>query len=106
MPFVQQRDDPLSAVVNVRMTVAEKTEMKEAADLAGLSVSEYVRRRALGRAVIAHADAAIIKELRRLGGLVKHLHNESHGAYDRQTAAVLTELQRAIQVLSYDRQKD
>ena len=106
MPFIQQRDDPLSAVVNVRMTLAEKAELKDAADLAGLSVSEYVRRRALGRVVIAHADAAIIKELRRLGGLVKHLHNESHGAYDRQTAAVLVELQRAIQVLSHDRQKD
>ena len=106
MPFVQQRDDPLAAVVNVRMTVVEKAELKDTADIAGLSVSEYVRRRALGRAVIAHADAAIIKELRRLGGLVKHLHNESNGVYDRQTAGVLVELQRAIQVLSNDRQKD
>ena len=43
-------DDRLSAVVNVRLTAAEKAGLKEAADLAGLSVSEYVRRRALSDA--------------------------------------------------------
>lgn len=92
--------DRLSAVVNVRLTTAEKTGLKEAADLAGLSVSEYVRRRALGRAVLAQADAVTIKELRRLGGLVKHLHNETGGIYSRETAAALVALRGYIEQLA------
>ena len=92
--------DRLSAVVNVRLTTAEKAALKEAADLAGLSVSEYVRRRALGRAVLAQADAVTIKELRRLGGLVKHLHNETGGVYSRETAAALVALRGYIEQLA------
>jgi len=95
--------DRLSAVVNVRLTTAEKAGLKETADLAGLSVSEYVRRRALGRAVLAQADAVTIKELRRLGGLVKHLHNETGGVYSRETAAALVALRGYIEQLAQGR---
>ena len=93
-------DDRLSAVVNVRLTAAEKARLKDDADLAGLSVSEYVRRRSLGRPIIAQADAVTIKELRRLGGLVKHLHNESGGTYSRETAAALVALRGYIEQLA------
>ena len=93
-------DDRLSAVVNVRLTAAEKARLKDDADLAGLSVSEFVRRRSLGRPIIAQADAVTIKELRRLGGLVKHLHNESGGTYSRETAAALVALRGYIEQLA------
>jgi uncharacterized protein (DUF1778 family) len=93
-------DDRLSAVVNVRLTVAEKARLKDDADLAGLSVSEFVRRRSFGRAIIAQADAVTIKELRRLGGLVKHLHNETGGVYSRETAAALVALRGYIEQLA------
>ena len=93
-------DDRLSAVVNVRLTAAEKARLKDDADLAGLSVSEFVRRRSLGRPIIAQADAVTIKELRRLGGLVKHLHNESGGIYSRETAAALVALRGYIEQLA------
>ena len=93
-------DDRLSAVVNVRLTAAEKARLKDEADLAGLSVSEFVRRRSFGRPIIAQADAVTIKELRRLGGLVKHLHNESGGTYSRETAAALVALRGYIEQLA------
>ena len=93
-------DDRLSAVVNVRLTAAEKARLKDDADLAGLSVSEFVRRRSLGRPIIAQADAVTIKELRRLGGLVKHLHNETGGVYSRETAAALVALRGYIEQLA------
>ena len=93
-------DDRLSAVVNVRLTAAEKARLKDDADLAGLSVSEFVRRRSFGRPIIAQADAVTIKELRRLGGLVKHLHNESGGTYSRETAAALVSLRGYIEQLA------
>jgi uncharacterized protein (DUF1778 family) len=100
MPFETNGPERLDAVVNVRLTAAEKVRLKDDADLAGLSVSEFVRRRSFGRAIIAQADAVTIKELRRLGGLVKHLHNESGGAYSRETAAALVALRGYIEQLA------
>jgi hypothetical protein len=96
-------DDRLSAVANVRLTAAEKARLKDEADLAGLSLSELVRRRSFGRAIIAQADAVTIKELRRLGGLIKNLHNESGGVYSRETAAALVALRAYIEQLARER---
>ena len=61
----------LTHKLNVRLTAAEHAALKEAAADAGLSLSDYARRRVLGRVVIASTDAAAIRELRRLGGLFK-----------------------------------
>ena len=58
------------AIVNVRLTAAEKAKLREDAELASLSVSEFVRRWSLGRPVLAKVDAAVIRELRRLERLV------------------------------------
>ena len=56
--------------MNVRLTAAEKAKLREDAELASLSVSEFVRRRSLGRPVLAKVNAAVIRELRRLERLV------------------------------------
>jgi len=100
MVFETQGIEPLDAVINVRLTSAEKAALKEDADLAGLSLSELVRRRYFGRPIIANADAVMLKELRRLGGLLKHIHNESAGAYSESTASAIAELRVYIQQLS------
>jgi len=104
--FVQKGNEPLDAVVNVRVTAAEKAELREAASLAGLSVSEYARRRIFGRRVVASADLAVIRELRRLGGLVKHIYGSSNGAYSRETAAALGAIKAYIEKLSRDSRDD
>jgi hypothetical protein len=106
MPFAQRGDAPLDAIINVRLTKAEKARLQEDADLAALTMSELVRRRYFGRPILASADQAMIRELRRLGGLLKHLHNESGGAYHRDTAAALTAVKTYIERLSHDRQKN
>jgi len=105
MPFEVQGTEPLDAVVNVRLTSTEKGLLKEDADLAGLSMSELVRRRYFGRPIIANADAVMLKELRRIGGLLKHIHNESGGAYSKDTAAALLTLKGYMEKLSRDRQE-
>jgi len=57
----------------VRMTTAEDERLREQAASAGLSVSEYIRRRMFGgRPIVAKTDNQAIRELRRLGGLLKH----------------------------------
>jgi len=103
MPFSQQGTEPLDAVANVRLTASEKARLQEEAALAGLSVSKLARRRLLGRRVVAKADVTLVNELRRLGGLMKHLHNESGGAYSHETSEVLVALRKAIEAMARDR---
>jgi hypothetical protein len=88
--------EPLSAQCNIRFTPTELAELKEAANIAGITVSTYVRRRALGRKIAANVDLIMIRELRRIGGLLKHIHNESGGAYSDLTANTLIDIQKAI----------
>ncbi len=106
MPFETKGVEPLDAVINVRLTTAEKGRLKEDADLAALSMSELVRRRYFGRPIIANADAVMLKELRRIGGLLKHVHNESSGVYSKDTAEALSALKSYMGKLSRDRQEN
>lgn len=105
MPFEIRGRFPLDSTINVRLTMAEKDRLKEDADLAGVSVSELVRRRYFGRPIVAHTDIAMIRELRRLGGLLKHLYLSSNGDHAQETLATLHALKAAIEAISRDHQK-
>ena len=60
-------------LISLRVTPQEKARLKDQASIAGLSVSEYMRRKFFGgRPVIAKTDECMVRELRRVGGLVKH----------------------------------
>lgn len=59
--------------ITLRVSQEEKKRAEEQATNAGLSVSEYMRRRVFGgRPVVALTDEAMLRELRRVGGLLKH----------------------------------
>lgn len=103
MVFQTTGIEPLDAALRLRLTEREKERLREDADLAGLTMSELVRRRYFGRSIIANADAVTIKELRRLGGLLKHLHNETDGLYSKETAQTLSALKAYLEKLSHDR---
>ena len=53
--------------VEVRVSAAEKLDLRSSAHEAGLTVSEYVRRRSLGQPVVARADRETRVLLRRIG---------------------------------------
>lgn len=56
-----------------RVSQEEKKSIEEQASFVSLSLSEYMRRRMFGgRPVIARTDEALLRELRRVGGLLKH----------------------------------
>jgi hypothetical protein len=38
----------------------------------------------------------MLSELRRIGGLIKHLFNETNGLYRQKTSALLDELHAAV----------
>jgi hypothetical protein len=100
MPIGKKVATGLTERLDVRVAPGEKAQLRAIAAAAGIAVAELVRRRALGRPVVSRTDATTIRELRRLGGLVKVVHVESGGAYSRETAAALNALHAAIRRLA------
>lgn len=100
MVFEVKGSVALTERVTLRLAADEKDRLRSDADLAGLSVSEIVRRHYFGRPIIANADLVMIKEMRRMGGLMKHLHNESGGAYSAQTSAAINAIVKYIDTLT------
>ena len=80
----------------VRLTPTEKREIATQADAAGLTMSDYVLRRALGHPVMSRADEKMMNELRRIGGLLKHTHNLTGGTFSKETALALRDVREAI----------
>ena len=100
MPFRSKGTANLTERLDVRVAPGEKDQLRSIARAAGLGISDLVRRRALGRPVVSRSDATTIRELRRLGGLLKKVHVDSGGAYSQQTAAALRALQGAVALLA------
>ena len=96
MSFEKIGVESLDAIINVRLISSEKNKLKSDAELAGMSMSALVRRRYFGRPVHAKTDEWMIRELLRLGGLLKHIHNQSGGAYSYQTAEAISALKDCI----------
>ncbi len=84
MPFAKKGAAGLTERLDVRVAPAEKARLRGMAAVAGVPVAELVRARALGRPVVPRTDATTIRELRRLGGLLKKVHLDSGGAYQRR----------------------
>ena len=82
--------------LTVRFCSDEMKELTNQAEISALSVSELVRRRVLGKRVAAATDLKMLSELRRIGGLIKHIFNESNGLHQKKTFAILNELHAAI----------
>jgi len=49
------------------MSPVEKSELEQRAERAGLNLSEYIRRKSLGRKVKTMVDGKALKELHRIG---------------------------------------
>jgi hypothetical protein len=78
--------------ITVRFTEAEHEFITSEADACGISMSSFIRQRTLGKHITPKTDLRVLAELRRLGGLLKHLHNETKGEYSALTANCLKEI--------------
>lgn len=92
----QKGADSKTAQVRIRFSPDEKARAEVLAAEGGLTLSGYIRRRALDLPVRSKADTQTINELRRLGGLLKHIHNQTAGVYSKETAGVLVQITEAI----------
>jgi hypothetical protein len=60
-------------LLTLRVTPEEKNWLAERVAIIGISLSAYARHRLFGgRPILPRADEAAIRELRRMGGLIKH----------------------------------
>jgi hypothetical protein len=89
-----------SEVIGVRFTREERQFINGEADICGVSLSSLIRSRSLGKRVAAKSDLRVLAELRRLGGLLKHIHNETKGAYSALTSDCLREIAAYIRNLN------
>lgn len=59
--------------ISFRVSEEEKKQLLKNADIAVLSISEYIRKKIFGGSqVVARVDVMMVNELRRIGGLLKH----------------------------------
>jgi hypothetical protein len=80
----------------LRVSVQEFDALREISEVAGVSVSEFLRRSAFGRRIVPRRDVTrMINEIRRQGGLMKYLsfrgHSIDHVALDVLAIAVRME---------------
>jgi hypothetical protein len=59
--------------VEIRLTPKERANLEEQAEQSKLTLSELLRRRATGKVVLSRYDETMINEMRRQGGLLKHI---------------------------------
>jgi hypothetical protein len=80
----------------IRCFEEEEALVRQKAQDSGMSIGRFMLAAALKRQTRSRIDAHIINELRRLGGLQKHLFSQGDGALSREYANVLMEIADAI----------
>ena len=104
-PTPRRRGRPKAAVVRDRLVVVrvsgpERERLRRTARGTGLSVSEFLRRRAFGRPVRARVDARAELQLRAIGVNLNQLARAANAAGQvergRDIDAVLGEIREAV----------
>jgi hypothetical protein len=107
MPRAKRRDSKTRMTTRIagRCTPDEKRDIAQRAEAAGITTSRFLIHAALGRAIRPVTDLKVINELRKLGGLIRHDHNQIEGharPYSLERAELMNELRRAIQRIGRD----
>jgi hypothetical protein len=92
--------------IGIRLSEEENQRIRQQSEMSHLTISEFMRRRALGKQIVPKSDLGILSELRRLGGLLKHVHLETRGAYSDLTASAIRALEDYARVLMQKLRKD
>ena len=81
---------------SVRFSAEQRDRIRHNAEMAGLSLADYIRKRALGEIVRAKTDERMILRLKSLGGLFKQAWADG-----QPTGPLLDEIQAAIARLAH-----
>lgn len=91
-----------TACLHVRLHPAEADAIREKAQDSGVPVSEFMRCAALGRKTRSAVDSEMIRNLNRIGAMLRDQFNRSGGQYADESAAALREITAAIARLARD----
>ncbi|WP_241136325.1 plasmid mobilization protein MobA [Achromobacter insuavis] len=83
--------------IMVRVTPEEKAAIEAKARDVNLSAPAFLVAAGLGRQTRSKVEEHLINELRRLGGLQKHLFTEGGGLLSREYSEILVAIRDAIQ---------
>ena len=102
-----KRTEGTSLRIEIRITEEEKAILRDQANSASLTMSEYVRRSSLGKRIISTMDQKAAGELARLGGLQKYLLTQIKGLPDEEGLrkglnSTLLAVQNAMRALKTD----
>jgi hypothetical protein len=101
-PGGRPRKDPAdrrTETYGLRLSPKEKAELEDRAERAGLSLAEYLRRRALGKPVKTQVDKEATHELNRIGvnlNQIAHVANAGDLEHIQSQAAEAIEEVRAL----------
>jgi hypothetical protein len=84
--------EKLTRRITFRLCESEYAQISGELAVCGITASALTRKRLLSRKVASRADLAMLAELRRLGGLLKHVHNETRGEYSNLTAQAIRDI--------------
>jgi uncharacterized protein (DUF1778 family) len=79
-----KRTEGTSLRIEIRITEDEKATIRDQANRASLTMSEYIRRTALNKRILSTMDQKAAGELARLGGLQKYLLRQIKGLPDEE----------------------
>ena len=89
-------------VAMFRLSKEEKDELNQQAEIAAITVSDYIRRRIYGHVITSKADLKLLGEIRRQGGLLKDLYNKTKGMYSEEFSRAI----RANEAYYYELKKN
>lgn len=84
---------------SIRCYESERDKIKSKAAECGMSVGSYLLSCGLNKKINSKVDKQLIAELSKLGGLQKHLFNESGGIYTKEYGLVLDEIISLIKII-------
>lgn len=90
--------DDLPEKVTARFSADEKARLQAMCASEGVTLSSFVRARVFGRRLASKSDSLMLNELRRQGGLLKHLCHEGHLS-PSQINPVLANVMTAMQAV-------
>lgn len=93
-PSSDEHED-LPERVTVRFTTKEKLALVKMCEQEGVTLAAFVRSRVFGKRMSSKSDSTMLNELRRQGGLLKHLCYEGMLSQD-EINPVLSDIKKAI----------
>lgn len=98
----QRRTALTTRSLSFRINQSERDNIQASAANCAMSVGEYCRRQTLNKVIVSRFDMQAIAELRRQGGLLKHLHNNGflHKLEVDEIVKTITALINRVEVTS------